>query len=518
MAFSLLTLSVATLTVLSGSAAVFASPLTLSLSKRVSSSIGVPGIDAVQRQIARTQNKLLAARSSWEARQDHALRKRDVDLELRASQSSPGQGSADLTEFFVDVIDEAYYVTVTVGTPPQDFLVVADSGSSDFWLAAPGSDGIDVTFDPTTSSTFKGSDTPVRDAYGKGFFNGFLGTDTVSVAGFTVPTVIVETGVSTSDAFSFRQLSGIMGFGWGKISNSGFNTFAEQLVSASVLSENVVSFHLGRAIDSASPQQAESNGTSKSGGSLTIGGVDSSTFTGSIDFYPIVAEAHWVVQADGMAVNGSLVPGTSGVQAMMDTGTSLVVMPDAIFDALTTAMGAKVVQGAAFMLCDSVPANVSLRLGGKDYGFALEDLVLGAVPVNTTALSQQLGFPEGTLACLLPFSGGQSQSELGQTAPMIIFGDSFLKSWTSVFDIGNKQVGLAAASPASSLSTISDVLSLKLKLEGLPASLDHSSTSTAGLPSSTGNAVHSAASSKSDALGGMMLVLFGAMAMVVFVG
>jgi hypothetical protein len=43
---------------------------------------------------------------------------------------------------------------VQVGTPPQTFIVQADTGSADFWLATPGSIGVPATFNPSSSATY----------------------------------------------------------------------------------------------------------------------------------------------------------------------------------------------------------------------------------------------------------------------------------------------------------------------------------------------------------------------------
>ncbi|EIN12681.1 acid protease [Punctularia strigosozonata HHB-11173 SS5] len=416
-----------------------------------------------QHQVARVQSKLRAAANNWHAQGDSYLRTRDVHLNAR--EDTFAFGMQNLVEFWGDFVDTAYYTSVDVGTPPQTFTVVADTGSADFWLGAPGSLGMPVTFDPTSSSTYKNLSTPIHITYGKGQFNGTLGTDTVSVAGLTVKNAVVESGVVDSSAFEFRKMSGIMGFGWQGLSRSKMPTFVEQLMQTSSLQSNVFSFYLGRGVDKLSPGQGRGNGTLNAG-TLAIGGTVSSTYTGDIDYFPIVQKAHWVVQADGMSVNSQVVPGTTGVQAMMDTGTSLIVMPNATWQALATAIGAKPGPGNLLVRnCTSLPV-VALRIGGKDYSIATEDLVLDAIEINSQQLSDKYGFAQGTTACLLPFVGGQQSTEVNETAPLMIMGDSFLKSWTSVFDVDNARVGLAAASPASSFNSTADVVNFKLKQEG----------------------------------------------------
>jgi hypothetical protein len=92
----------------------------------------------------------------------------------------------------------------------------------------------------------------------------------------------VESGTVSDPAFAFRQMSGIMGFAWSTIAASGSLTFMEQLVKGGSLSQNVVSFHLGRGVDSLDAGEGSNNGTVKAG-SITIGGTDTSTVGLSLD-------------------------------------------------------------------------------------------------------------------------------------------------------------------------------------------------------------------------------------------
>jgi hypothetical protein len=43
------------------------------------------------------------------------------------------------------------------------------------------------------------------------------------------------------------------------------------------------------------------------------------------------------------------------------------------------------------------------------------------------------------------------------------FSDSFLKSWTSVFDVGKSKIGLVAAVPTLGYAKVSDAVNFKLK-------------------------------------------------------
>jgi hypothetical protein len=112
-----------------------------------------------------------------------------------------------------------------------------------------------------------------------------VGTDTVTVAGFTMENVIVESGgisVANEHGLAFLGYSGLMGFAWSSISKSKLPTFVEQLANTTTLAQDVFSFYLARGFDSVDAHTADTtpNGTVNAG-SLTIGGVDQSTVRAS---------------------------------------------------------------------------------------------------------------------------------------------------------------------------------------------------------------------------------------------
>jgi len=90
--------------------------------------------------------------------------------------------------------DASYLGSVAIGTPPQNFNVVLDTGSSDLWVADSSCNACDnttPTYDATKSSTNKPSsagaaESQVTIRYGSGQVAGTLAAETVSMGGFTM--------------------------------------------------------------------------------------------------------------------------------------------------------------------------------------------------------------------------------------------------------------------------------------------------------------------------------------------
>ena len=91
-----------------------------------------------------------------------------------------------------DLKNAQYYGEVSIGTPPQTFLVVFDTGSADFWIPDPTCRSVSLNcgkktaYDPSQSSTFQevpaGGQTLFSIQYGSGPVEGKYSTDTVEIA------------------------------------------------------------------------------------------------------------------------------------------------------------------------------------------------------------------------------------------------------------------------------------------------------------------------------------------------
>ena len=115
------------------------------------------------------------------------------------------------------------YATIELGTPPQEFKVVLDTGSSNLWVPSSQCTSIacflHAKYDSSASSTFKqnGSDFEIR--YGSGSLSGFVSSDTLDFAGMTIKNqLFAEATEEPGLAFAFGRFDGILGMGYDTIS------------------------------------------------------------------------------------------------------------------------------------------------------------------------------------------------------------------------------------------------------------------------------------------------------------
>ncbi|XP_067863957.1 gastricsin-like [Heptranchias perlo] len=343
------------------------------------------------------------------------------DPALKYRHLFPGYQSEVADEPLLNSFDMSYYGSITIGTPPQNFGVLFDTGSSNLWIASIYCDSPTCRnhkrFNPTQSSTYSTRRQTFSIAYGSGSLSGFFGYDTVDVAGISIPKQ--EFGLSQNEpgtSFYYSKFDGILGLGYPGLSAGGATTVFDGMMQDRLVSQPLFSIYLG------------SDPNSQDGGEVTFGGIDSRLYTGEITWVPVLQELYWLIPMQGVLLNGKPTFCTQGCQAMVDTGTSLLTAPSEELAELLQYIGAYQNQYGEYSVnCNDVPNMPSLT-------FVINGADLTIHPSAYVQENDGYCFP-ALQATYLP-----APTEDG---PFWILGDVFLREFYSIYDRGNNRMGFA---------------------------------------------------------------------------
>merc|ERR1711998_659447 len=155
--------------------------------------------------------------------------------------------------------------------------------------------------------------------------SGIWSEDTFAIGGISAQKQAfaeVEDASGLGLAYAIGKFDGILGMGWDRISVDGVKTPFHSLVDAGVLASPVFAFYLGN----------------NAPGSLVVGGVDKSHYTGDFSFVPLKSEDYWRIALDDMKVDGTSM--TTTKTAIVDSGTSLLAGPKDDVSKIATKIGA----------------------------------------------------------------------------------------------------------------------------------------------------------------------------------
>ncbi|XP_057583487.1 pregnancy-associated glycoprotein 2-like [Hippopotamus amphibius kiboko] len=340
---------------------------------------------------------------------------------LEENTDDQPQNATDDPKFLLhplrNFLDMVYLGNITVGTPPQEFRVVFDTGSADLWVPSiycvSPSCRTKKLFNPRLSTTFQPTCQTFNLKYTSGRILGSLGYDTVRIGNL----------INLDQAFGLSKhqigmdhvlYDGILGLGYPSLAHQGTTPIFDNLKNRGIISHPVFAFYLSNR--------------KKNGSVVMFGGVDHSYHRGELKWIPVSQTNYWQITMNCITMDGMVIGCFNGCQAILDTGTPLLRGPTRLITAIHSLINATPSDREYKVPCSSVMQlpTFTLNINGTDY------------PVPAQAYIWKS--PQGR--CLSNFLEHTQKPNKPETW---VLGHVFLRLYFSVYDRGNNRIGLAPA-------------------------------------------------------------------------
>ncbi|KAF9582388.1 hypothetical protein BGW38_000272 [Lunasporangiospora selenospora] len=371
-----------------------------------------------------------------ENRTPEALSRRLLQKRAAASSNVP------LTSVLADV---TYTMTMNIGTPPQPFNLLIDTGSSFSWV--PSSTCLSpmcqsskrftctnsATCLPLGTSSFRGGYLDGLEVSGV-FLQEHLGIGSLEFTG-------VIGAVTQASTINVATVDGILGLTYthGGLNKTNPDTIAIEVLNllknTSALTENKIGVWLQRT-------ELAPNTITTPGGEITFGGVNPQRFEGEVTYINSIPGDHsWTIPVAGMTVGGKSV-NINSVTATIDTGTTVIAIPRKDAELINGLIpGAQALSGETGIWQVPCTGNTSVTLTFGNFTVT--------IPYEELAHNIQKPNQPPRTFCISSFTTIAGQESI---LDQWILGDAFLKNVYSVFDFGTNaesggRVGFAKLSP-----------------------------------------------------------------------
>jgi hypothetical protein len=230
----------------------------------------------------------------------------------------------------------------------------------------------------------------------------------VTLGGLEITKQTIELAKRESSAFTEGPTDGLLGLGFDSITTvSSIKTPMNSLISQGLISSPVFGVYLGK----------ESNG---GGGEYVFGGYDSSKFSGSLITVKVDNSDGWY----GITIKSTKVGSStifSSFSAILDTGTTLLALPNDIAASVANAYGAS----------DNYDGTYTIGCDTSDF----EPLVFAIGSSTFKVPADSLIYEQDGSTCYAGFGYGDYD--------FAIFGDVFIKNNYVVFNQEVPEVQIA---------------------------------------------------------------------------
>ncbi|MBA0576868.1 hypothetical protein Golob_024201 [Gossypium lobatum] len=184
-------------------------------------------------------------------------------------------------------MDAQYYGEIGIGTPPQKFTVIFDTGSSNLWVPSTKcyfsvACFFHSKYKASESSTYKKNGKSASIQYGTGAISGFFSNDNVKVGNLVVKDQeFIEATKEPGVTFMAAKFDGILGLGFKEISVGDAVPVWYNMVEQGLIKDQEFSFWLNRNVGE------------EMGGEIVFGGVDPNHYKGKHTYVPITQKGYW---------------------------------------------------------------------------------------------------------------------------------------------------------------------------------------------------------------------------------
>ena len=336
-----------------------------------------------------------------------------------------------------------YSGEVQVGSPPQPFRVIFDTGSAWLWVPTVNCPRCIGTrrFNSTQSTTYLSNGERVVLKYGSGSCTGRNSTDRVEIGGlkaegqaFVAVSSEYELEGTAADGILVRPTQGL---GYMALS-SNVPTLMDSLYNQGAIPAKVLGVFL-----------SDSEDRNSASSSVSIGDYDPSPFAkGTLHFTPNIYPkvGFWSVNLKAVSFGAVSLKLETHI-AIFDTGASLIAAAVSDFSTVSTWFATKFgceVKNS-YIACDcsahpiSVFPNITFNIGG------FEAQLTGSQYLSAYRSS-------GQLICMVLITSSFQD--------FWILGDPFLRQFYTVYDMDNNQIGFASLSEEPEAPFISTWLAL----------------------------------------------------------